>query len=147
MMEKLLISACLLGVASRYDGKSIKKVSDEALLLISEKYQLVPFCPEIYGGLPTPRNPSEKIVNEVFMNNGTCVTENYRKGAEEALRICRLLGISKALLKAKSPACGKGLIYDGSFSGTLTEGHGICAELLLSEGIEVFTENEIEKLI
>ncbi len=145
-MEKLLISACLLGVASRYDGKSIEKISGEELRWLSEKYQLVPFCPEIYGGLPTPRTPSEIVGDEVYMKDGTRVTQNYKKGAEEALRICRLLGIKRALLKEKSPSCGKGAVYDGSFSGTLREGNGIAAEMLLDAGIEVFSESELDKL-
>ena len=146
-MEKLLISACLLGISSRYDGASKKAFSDDELDAILEKYQLVPFCPEIYGGLPTPRTPSERNGTEVFMKDGTRVTDNYNKGASEALFLCRKLGIKKALLKAKSPSCGKGEIYDGSFSGTLTVGDGVTAELLQKNGIEVFSEMEIDKII
>ena len=145
-MEKLLISACLLGISSRYDGRSKQVISDEDITDLSSRYQLVPFCPEIYGGLPTPRTPSERQGSEVFMKDGTRVTENYNKGAAEALLLCQKLGIKKALLKAKSPSCGKGQIYDGSFSGTLTEGNGVTAELLMKNGISVYTEDEIKKL-
>ena len=146
-MEKLLISACLLGISSRYDGKSKPVIDDVTLRELSERYELVPFCPEIYGGLPTPRVPSERIFDKVLMKDGTDVTENYAKGASEALLLCRIMGIKKALLKARSPSCGKGEIYDGSFTGALTERDGVTAELLLSEGIEVYTEAETASLI
>ena len=146
-MEKLLISACILGISSRYDGKSKKCIEDSELKALEDKYTLVPFCPEIYGGLPTPRTPSERVGDRVLMKDGTDVTENYEKGASEALLLCRTLGIKKALLKAKSPSCGKGRVYDGSFTGTLTDKDGVTAELLISYGIEVFSENEISDLL
>ncbi len=146
-MEKMLISACLLGISSRYDGKSKKTITDEKIGELSKKYELVPFCPEIYGGLPTPRVPSERIGDGVFMKDGKCVTDNYNKGASEALFLCRALNIKKALLKEKSPSCGKGQIYDGSFTGTLIKGNGVTTELLLKNGIAVFGESEILKLI
>ena len=145
-MEKLLISACMLGVASRYDGKSKQVISDSEIGKLMQKYELVPFCPEIYGGLPTPRVPSERVLDRVIMKDGTDVTENYERGAMEALKLCRMLGIKKAILKEKSPSCGKNRIYDGSFTGTLTERHGVCAELLIAHGIEVFCEDETYKL-
>ena len=146
-MEKLLISACLLGVASRYDGRSIAKLSSDDVARLASRYQLVPFCPEIYGGLPTPRLPSEIRDGGVYMVDGTDVTENYRRGAAEALRICRVLGIEKALLKEKSPSCGKGKIYDGTYSGTLTDGDGVCSALLTENGICVLGESEFEELL
>lgn len=146
-MEKLLISACMLGISCRYDGESKIAISESNLCSLNERYQLVPFCPEIYGGLSTPRMPSERIGEDVYMKDGTRVTKNFEKGAAEALKLCRDLGIKKALLKAKSPSCGKGEIYDGSFSGALTEGNGVCAELLLESGVEVYTEEEILELI
>ena len=135
IMEKLLISACMLGVASRYDGKSKQVISDSEIGKLMQKYELVPFCPEIYGGLPTPRVPSERVLDRVIMKDGTDVTENYERGAMEALKLCRMLGIKKAILKEKRPSCGKNRIYDGSFTGTLTERHGVCAELLIAHGI------------
>ena len=146
-MEKLLISACMLGISCRYDGKSKLAVTDEELRALNEKYQLVPFCPEIYGGLSTPRVPSERVGEEVIMKDGTRVTDNFKKGASEALKLCCNLGIKKALLKAKSPSCGKGEIYDGSFEGALTVGNGVCAELLIQNDVSVYTENEIVELI
>ena len=146
-MEKIIVSACLLGLATRYDGKSKPSISEEDLKRLSEKYHLIPVCPEIYGGLPTPRIPSERIGERVVMKDGTDVTENYAKGANEALLLCRLLGIKKALLKERSPSCGKNVIYDGSFTGVLTERDGVAAELLISEGIEVFTERDVAQLL
>ena len=143
-MENLLISACLLGVRCRYDGKSVGHVDISAL---SKKYNLIPICPEIYGGLETPRTPSERIGDLVMMKDGTDVTENYLRGAEETFRLAELFSCKKALLKERSPSCGKGMIYDGSFSGVLTKGDGVTVEYLKSHGIEVFGESEIDKLI
>lgn len=147
MMDKLLISACLLGISSRYDGKSKPVLSDSTIKKLAERYELVPFCPEIYGGLPTPRVPSEIVNDRVMMRDGTDVTPNYNKGASEALLLCNLLGIRRALLKEKSPSCGPGKVYDGTFSGTLKDGNGITAEKLISAGIEVFGESDVEKLL
>jgi uncharacterized protein YbbK (DUF523 family) len=143
-MENLLISACLLGIPCRYDGKSVKAVSVEAL---RAKYNLVPVCPEIYGGLPTPRTPSERQGEKTMMKDGTDVTENYLRGAKAAYELCLELGCKKALLKEKSPSCGNGKIYDGTFSGTLIDGDGVTSEYLKSRGIRVFGESEIEKLL
>ena len=141
-MEKILISACLLGIACRYDGES----KNYDLGKIAEKYDLVPFCPEIYGGLPTPRIPSEITGDRVINKDGIDVTEQYRKGAEEALKVCKILGIKKAVLKEKSPSCGKGRVYDGSFMRNLIDGDGVTVKLLKEHGIEIFTENEINRI-
>ncbi len=143
-MEKILISACLLGVGCRYDGAH--KENTEVLQLM-DKYELIPFCPEIYGGLPTPRTPSERVGDSVMMRDGTDVTENYRRGAEEAYRICVRYGITVALLKERSPSCGRGQIYDGSFTGRLTERDGVTAEHLISHGIRVIGESDIALLL
>lgn len=134
---KTLISSCLLGLACRYDGQS--KPCPKAL----ELREVIPFCPECMGGLPTPRPPAEIQGDRVINAEGTDVTDAYRKGAEEALRLCKQLGITRAVLKAKSPSCGCGLIYDGSFSKTLIRGNGITADLLLQNGIEVLTEEDL----
>lgn len=141
-MENLLISACLLGFSCRYDG--LKK--EYALNGIEKQYNLIPFCPEIYGGLPTPRIPSEIIGNRVINKEGVDVTEQYEKGAREALRLCKMFNIRKAVLKEKSPSCGSRLIYDGTFSHKVTEGDGITAKLLKENGIEIFGESEIDVL-
>lgn len=143
-MEKLLISACLLGVSCRYDGKSKPFPEIEKLM---GKYELIPVCAEIFGGLPTPRVPAEISGEKVLTKEGKDVTAEYMKGAEEVLRLGRIFGCKKALLKEKSPSCGSGIIHNGKFDGGLTEGFGKTAELLLKNGFEVFGESEIEKLI
>lgn len=143
-MDNILVSACLLGIGCRYDGEH---KADERIINLAKKYNLIPFCPEIYGGLPTPRVPSERIGDLVMMRDGTDVTDNYRRGAEEAYRICTLFNIKTAVLKEKSPSCGKGKIYDGSFSGTLVDGDGVTTEYLLSKGINVIGEGDVEKIL
>ena len=140
----VLISACLLGCACRYDGKSKPHTAVERLM---KKYTLIPVCPEIYGGLPTPRPASEICGTRVVNREGADVTEAYLRGAEETLRIAKLYGCTSAVLKAKSPSCGKGKVYDGTFGGVLTEGDGITVALLLEHGISVFTEDEIAELL
>ena len=115
-MEKLLISACLLGVSCRYDGKS-KPLSGTQKLF--EKYELIPVCAEIFGGLPTPRVPAEIQGEKVITYDGRDVTAEYLKGAEEVLRLGKLFGAKKALLKEKSPSCGSGIIHNGKFDGGL----------------------------
>lgn len=152
--EPLLISACLLGIPCRYDGRSVEgrfgasslSVA-EALPMLRERYELVPVCPEIYGGLPTPRTPSERVGDRVRMRDGRDVTAEYSRGADAALALCRTLGIRRALLKAKSPSCGVGRIYDGTFSGTLVEGDGVTAERLRAVGVAVFSEDDLEGLL
>lgn len=140
---RILVSACLLGFKCRYDGKSCGK---ENVIKLMEKHELIPFCPEIYGGLATPRDPAEIIEGKVITNKSADVTSQYIKGAEEALRMARLYGCGTALLKEKSPSCGSGKIYDGSFSGTLTDGWGIAAKLLSENGIRVLGESDTDKL-
>ena len=142
-MENILVSACLLGVACRYDGK---RKPNEAVIALKEKYNLIPVCPEIMGGPPTPRLPSEIRGETVIMENGEDVTDKYSRGAEETLRLARLFGCGKAVLKEKSPSCGSGRIYDGTFSKTLTEGNGVTAGMLLANGIRVAGETEIDAL-
>lgn len=144
--QHLLISLCLLGEPCRYDGKSLP-MSGEVIERLKEKYILVPVCPEQEGGLPTPRIPAERQGEKVVRRDGVDVTAEYRKGAETALSLCRRFGITIALMKAKSPSCGAGLIYDGTFSGTLTAGDGVTAALLSENGIKVYTEKDINSLI
>lgn len=143
-MEKLLISACLLGVSCRYDGKSKPLGNVEKLM---EKYELIPVCAEIFGGLPTPRVPAEIVGEKVLTADGKDVTAEYLKGAREVLRLGKLFGCKKALLKERSPSCGSGIIHNGNFDGGLVPGFGKTAALLIENGFEVFGESEIEKLI
>lgn len=141
---KLLISACLLGTACRYDGQSKMNPLAQELL---EKHTVIPVCPEVFGGLPTPRVPAEHRGETVITAEGKDVTEAYRRGAEEVLRLARLFGCEAAVLKERSPACGSGKIYDGTFSGTLTDGWGVAAARLREEGIRVLGESDIASLL
>ena len=139
----ILVSACLLGCPCRYDGKS--KPNDGVLALM-EHHTLIPVCPEQMGGLATPRPPAERKGDGVFTENDTDVTAQYRRGAEEALRLARLYGCTCAILKERSPSCGSGEIYDGLFSRTLIEGDGVTAALLKQNGIVVYGESEVAEL-
>ena len=141
---KILVSACLLGCPCRYDGQS-KPCA--ALLELQKEHTLIPVCPEQMGGLATPRPPAERQAEGVFTQSGTDVTEQYRRGAEETLRLYRLYGCDCAILKEKSPSCGSGQIYDGSFSRRLTAGDGVTAALLKANGIPVYGESEAAKWI
>lgn len=143
-MEKILISACLIGDKTKYDGHSnyhplIKK--------LMEKYDLVPFCPEVEGGLPIPRLPNEIKDKKVIRQDGKDVTHQFYKGAELAWNICNYLSIKIAILKDGSPSCGSKQIYDGSFSHKKIPGQGITASYLKSKGLIIYSEDEIEKLI
>ena len=143
-MEKILISACLVGDKVKYDGKD--NYNDKIPLLL-EKYELVPFCPEVEGGLSIPRNPSERVKDRVKMKDGRDVTHQYEAGAERALNICLYLGIKIAILKENSPSCGTHQIYDGTFSNRKISGMGVTAELLKRRGITIISEDEIDTLL
>ena len=163
-MIKIAVSACLLGKKVRYDGKS--KPNNELMGFfdeISESVEVVPICPEVSGGLPTPRPPSEIVGGarseisgapaevgdpvpygvRVVNSEGRDVTVAYEKGASVCLGIIKENDIKIAVLKARSPACGKNSIYDGTFSKKLVPGHGMLAGKLMDEGIDVFTEEEL----
>lgn len=143
-MEKILISACLIGDNTKYDGKNNLHPKISYLLA---KYELVPFCPEVEGGLPTPRQPSERQGDRVKTSNGKDVTNNYLKGAEKAYNLCLALDIKIAVLKEYSPSCGVHKIYDGSFSHKLISKSGMASEYLKIKGIRVISENEIDTLL
>ena len=143
--EKLGISQCLLGDPCRYDAQS-KGLSEEELLRLRIRFNLIPFCPEQLGGLPTPRTPSEIVGEEVIMKDGKNVTGEYNLGAEKSLNILLENRCKKALLKEKSPSCGKHSIYDGSFSNTLVKGEGITASLLQKNNIRIYSEDELDIL-
>ena len=139
----VLVSACFLGCPCRYDGKS--KPCD-AVLALMEEHTLIPVCPEQMGGLATPRPPAECKAEGVFTESGADVTVQYRRGAEEALRLAKLYGCTHAILKERSPSCGSSGIYDGSFSRTLIPGDGVTASLLRQNDITVLGESEVENL-
>lgn len=138
-MEKpcILVSACLLGMNCRYNGKG---ELNSQVLALSRDAVLIPFCPEIYGGLATPRDPAERQGEKIMTAAGADVTEQYKKGAEEALRLARLYGCRAAVLKERSPSCGRGQIYDGTYIRRLIPGDGVTARLLKQEQIPVFGE-------
>lgn len=139
-----IVSACLAGIHCKYDGGSNY---NEAIAKLVSEGSAIPVCPEQLGGRPTPR-PAAEIAGgtgadvidgrcKVIRENGEDATDEFIKGAGEVLKIVRLIGAKKAILKSKSPSCGCGLIYDGTFSGKLIKGNGVTAELLLRNGIEV----------
>ena len=136
---RLLISACLLGEPCRYDGAS-KGLAPGKLDGLLRNHTLIPVCPEQLGGLPTPRTPSERQGDRVIMRDGTDVTAAYHRGAAIACALAMQAGADCAILKARSPSCGSGEIYDGTFTGTLMPGDGVTAERLKTLGIPVYTE-------
>ncbi len=145
-MCNILVSACLLGVNCRYNA--VPKKNEEIVRLLDKKViHLIPVCPEQLGGLATPRRPAERKGEQVINETGEDVTEQYFRGARETLRIAQMYHCRVALLKERSPSCGCRQIYDGTFSGTLTEGDGVTAALLRENGIEVFGESQLERLI
>ena len=145
-MEKLLISACLAGENCKYSGGN-NFIGETALASLGDKYELVSVCPEVMGGLSVPRIPCERIGARVMNERGEDVTAQFKAGAELTANICERQGVKKALLKEKSPSCGSGRIYDGTFSHTVIAGDGVTAERLRALGIALYGESEIEKLL
>lgn len=135
-----LCSACLLGIECRYDGKSSL---NKKIIELAKKEILVPVCPEQLGGLPTPREPVERRGEKAVTKSGKDVTENLERGAKQVLRLAKLFGIKEAIMKQRSPSCGCGQIYDGSFSGKLIRGDGVTTALLKKNGIRVISEEEV----
>ncbi len=144
-MEPLLISACLLGVNCKYSGGS-NALPDDVLARLRARYRLIPVCPETAGGLSTPREPCERRSDRVVSRSGRDATAEYTRGAELAVRLAARFGCARALLKEKSPSCGFGAIYDGSFSHTLIQGSGVAAEALSAHGVRVLGESRLEEL-
>ena len=140
----IAVSRCLIGENCTYAGKNnlckeIKELYDQGLVL--------PLCPEVLGGLPIPRIPCEIVGEKVIDQNGIDRTREYTTGAQLALERCLEKGIKIAVLKAKSPSCGKDFIYDGTFSGRMHPGDGVTAELLARCGIPVYGETKLEKFL
>ena len=143
-MERILISACLVGDNVKYNGGNNLSPKISALL---EKYELVPFCPEVEGGLSIPRSPSERKGQSVINQDGEDVTDAFYRGAELAYNICLYLKIKTAILKERSPSCGSKTIYDGTFKHREISGMGVTAEYLKEKGIVVLSEEEIDSLL
>jgi uncharacterized protein YbbK (DUF523 family) len=147
----LVISACLLGVACNHEGRGSPRAVVEAL---AERYRLVPVCPEVLGGLPTPRAAAELTGGDgtdviagtggaqVVNVDGHDVTAAYRRGAEEAVKVALAVGATRAVLKARSPSCGSAAVYDGTFSRRLVPGRGVAAAALAAAGLEVGSEED-----
>lgn len=136
-----IVSACLAGINCRYDGAS--KPNAKIIKLVKAG-KAIPVCPEQLAGLPTPRQQAEQKNGRVFTVGGTDVTAIFERGALEALKIAKKASCEEAILKARSPSCGVGKIYDGSFSGKLAGGDGIFTKLLKKQGINCITEEELE---
>lgn len=137
---KILVSKCLLGENCRYAGDNCK---NEKVLALSKEHTLIGVCPEVMGGLPTPRLPGERVGDKVVAKDGTDITAQYLSGAQKALEIAKENGIDYCIFKAKSPSCGTKMIYDGTFSGKMTEGNGVTAELFIKNGFKVISENDL----
>jgi len=156
-VEKILVSACLLGTPVRYDGRA-KRVDDRLLARWRAEGRLVPFCPEVSGGLAVPRPPAEIVGSgpsrdgasvldgtaKVVTGSGTDVTEAFVRGAHLALEAAQRAGARLAVLKEGSPSCASRRVYDGTFSGRSTPGQGVTTALLERAGIRVFNEDELE---
>ena len=144
-MEKILVSGCLLGNNCKYDGSNNKvAILDE----INKYFDLVPFCPEVEGGLGTPRIPSEIIASgRVINKNKVDVSAAFDEGARKALRVCSFLGITLAILKERSPSCGVHEVYNGYFNNILVKGQGITTKYLQEHGIRVINETEAEEFL
>jgi len=135
-----ICSGCLLGIRCRYDGNS---KPHRKVLEFAKEGTLIPVCPEQLGGLPTPREQTEKSNNKIFTISGKDITEYFTKGAEEVLKIAKIFDIKEAILKQRSASCGSGQIYDGTFSGKIIKGNGITADLLIRNGINVISEEDL----
>jgi len=150
----IIVSACLSGVKCRYDGQSR---DNECVKKLVGQRKAIPLCPEVLGGRPVPREPVEitgGTAEDVFSGkavirdkNGADVTTDVMKGVAEVLAAVRRLNIDTVVLKTKSPTCGCGQVYDGTFSGKLIDGDGILTAALIKEGIKVYTEESINEIL
>lgn len=136
----ILVSACLAGLKCKYDGGSN---SNEIVMDLVKKGLAITVCPEQLGGLPTPRDPAEIRGDRVYTDQGVEVTEQFKRGAAETLKLAKLAECSQVILKQRSPSCGFGMIYDGSHTGTIISGNGITAGLLADNGIRIISEEQL----
>lgn len=143
---KILVSACLIGVNCNYKGKN---KFNEFIVNLKKEHFLIPVCPEQLGGLSTPRKPSEinKDNKKIYSILGLDVTENFNMGARETLNLANLYDIDFAILKSDSPSCSNKFVHDGTFSNNLVLGLGRTAEILISYGITIFNELQIEEIL
>ena len=139
MKIEYVVSACLAGCKCRYDGKD--NLCPKVKQLVEEG-RAVTVCPEVMGGMTTPRIPSERKDGKIINSIGEDNTSYFTKGVEKSIEIVKEHNIKKAILKAKSPSCGNKYIYDGTFSKTLIEGKGFLAEKLSEIGVEIYDEGD-----
>ena len=140
MSAKILVSACLLGEACRYDGgHSRQKILLDRLV----DHEIISVCPEVEGGLPTPRPPAEIVGAQVLRENGEDVTEYFARGAMKTIDLAKANGVSLAILKSRSPSCGCGQVYDGSFRGILRDGDGMTVQKLKAAGIPCISDEDV----
>lgn len=140
---KILVSACLLGENCKYSGGNNK---NDKVIALGKKHKLIPICPECFAQLPIPRPPAEIVGDKVFNKLGEDITEQFKDGAEKALYVAEEAGCQTAILKERSPSCGFGEIYDGSFTGKTIRGNGITAQLLYDNGITIYGESNVDKI-
>ncbi len=145
-MKKILVSACLYGWHVRYDDGDVPLV-DERFLKWKEEGRLVPICPEVFGGLPTPRPDSQRVGDKVMACTGKDVTKEYEAGAKETLRLAREHDVAFAVMKQYSPSCGSKIIYDGTFTDTRIPGQGLAVEYLRNAGFAVFGEEDMDEAV
>ena len=143
-METILVSACLLGDNVKYNGKNNY---DQRIEVLKQYFNIVPICPEVFGGLPTPRIPSELRSDEVFNKEGKNVTHQFNEGAHKVMNIVNYFHIKRAVLMERSPSCGVHKVYNGKFNGTLIDGKGYTAKLLAEKGVALYTIDEIDQLL
>lgn len=141
---RVLVSQCLLGIDCRYDGGSN---FCESIARLADLCEVVPVCPEILGGMTTPRLPSERTGGRVVNSAGEDVTACFERGAQQAMRLAEFYGAGYAVLKQSSPSCGSATVYDGTFSGRKIPGRGVMAELFEKRDIRIFDEKHIDDLI
>ena len=136
----ILVSACLLGIYCRYDGRC---ETDARVLDLAREHVLIPVCPEQLGGLPTPRAAVELLDGRAVTRDGADLSEAFARGVEQVLRVASLTGAGSAVLQPRSPSCGRGIIYDGTFSGTRVEGNGALAQALSERGFVLLVPDEL----
>ncbi|UTF48960.1 DUF523 domain-containing protein [Desulfomicrobium sp. ZS1] len=136
----ILVSACLLGIYCRYDGRC---ETDERVMALSQDHVLIPVCPEQLGGLPTPRSAVELLDGRAVTKDGADLTADFERGVQQVLRVAGLTGAQAAVLQPRSPSCGRGIIYDGTFSGTRIEGDGALTKSLRAQGFLLLVPDEL----
>ena len=139
---KIMVSACLLGNNCKYNGGNNRS---ESLLRLLSDYTVIPVCPEVLGGLPTPRAPAEIVDGAVTNREGVSVDKAFRQGAENALQIAKQEQPDLIILQSRSPSCGTKQVYDGTFTGTLVPGQGVFAAMAQQAGFRVMDIEDILK--